>query len=340
MQPEGWGRDTGRAGSNRAYMQAAEPKRVLVTGATGCVGRYLVDELLRQTAHELVLVVRDPSRLPDLGAARGRVSVVQADVADVADYKDRLGPVDSAFLVAAAWGGPETDPVNLTANLALTDHLAANGGRRVYYFATGSVLDHEHQLLKAAFDLGSPYVRSKYRLVEEIEKRAGAIEVVGLFPTIVVGGGADGMPRSHFANLMYQVKPYFRLVCSLSAEGKLHHVHARDIAAAARHLLDSETADAGRGNRIVLGNPAVTIDQLIAGLRSYFGYRFLPRLKLRDGLAEFFIRTFRIQLSAWDRYCMEHRDMSHRDPTSPATFGLPVHAPDIGAQLASIGIRP
>jgi hypothetical protein len=203
-----------------------------------------------------------------------------------------------------------------------------------------SVLDREHGLLKAAFELGSPYVRSKYRLVEEIEKRAGAVEVVGLFPTIVVGGGADGMPKSHFANLMYQVKPYFRLACSLSAEGRLHHVHARDIARVARHLLDADTADGGRGSRIVLGNPAVTIDQLIAGLRSYLGYRFLPRVRLRDGLAEFFIRTFRIQLSPWDRYCMQHRDMSHRDPTSPATFGLPVHAPDIGAQLAAIGISP
>jgi nucleoside-diphosphate-sugar epimerase len=321
-------------------MQPGNAKRVLLTGATGCVGRYLLNELLTETAHEVVIVAREPARLPDLRAASDRVKVVQADVANVAAYKGRLGPIDSAILVAASWGGPETEAVNLTANLALTDHLAANGGSRVYYFATSSVLDHEHRLLKAAHELGSPYVRSKYRLVEEIEKRAGAIDVVGLFPTIVVGGGADGLPRSHFANLMYQMKPYFRLACSLSAEGKLHHAHGRDIASVARLLLDSERADAGRGARVVIGNPAVTVDQMIDGLRAFFGYRFLPRVKLRDGLAEFFIKAFRIQLSAWDRYCMEHRDMSLRDPTSPATFGMPVFAPDIGTQLAAIGIKP
>lgn len=311
--------------------------RVLITGATGCVGQYLVDELLEHTDYEIVAIVRDPEKLPGL-AARPRVTVIHADMADYASYRDRLGHIDIAFLVAAAWGGPQTEAVNLDANLALTDHLAANGGSRVYYFATGSVLNHEHGLLDAAFELGSDYVRSKYRLVEEIEKRDGPIDVVGLFPTIVVGGGPDGKPRSHFANLLHEVRPYMRLACWLSAFGRLHHAHGRDIARVARHLAQAPQADGGHGRRIVIGNPAVTVDELLEGVRRRYGFRVPFRIKLRDGLAEFFIRIFRIQMAPWDRYCMQHRDMSHRDPVSPASFGEPVFAPDIEAQLKAVGL--
>lgn len=321
-------------------MQAASAQRLLITGATGCVGQYLVDELLANSPHHLVLLVRNPSKLPDFGADAARITVIQADVTDVAGYRDRLGRIDAAFLIAACWGGPETEAVNLTANLELTDLLAQSGAARVFYFATASVLDHEHALLKPAWELGSDYVRSKYRLVTRMEERAGGIDVVGLFPTIIVGGGADGKPLSHFANLLHEARPYMRLACALSAEGKLHHIHARDIARVARRMLDAPRAAEASGRRVVLGNPAVTIDQFLGELRSYFGYWSPVRLRLTDRLAEFFIKLFRIKPSPWDRYCMHHRDMSHRDPVSPATLGLQTHAPDMAAQLRAVGIAP
>lgn len=319
-------------------MQAGGRKRVLITGAAGCVGQYIVDELLAASPHDLVLLVRDPARLPDYGAAARRVEIIRADMTEVESYRERLGHIDAAFLVAAAWGGEQTEAVNLTANLALTDLLAAGGADRVYYFSTASVLDHEHRLLPAAFELGSAYIRSKYRLVEEIEKRADRIRVVGLFPTVIVGGGPDGKPASHFANLLREARPYLRIACALTAEARLHLIHARDIARVARHLLDSDTADGGKGGRIVLGNPAITLDRMLREVRDHMGFWSPLRFKLRDGLAEFLIRAFRIQLTPWDRYCMQHRDMSHRDPVSPATFGLPAHAPDIAAQFRSVGI--
>ncbi|HET8679970.1 MAG TPA: NAD-dependent epimerase/dehydratase family protein, partial [bacterium] len=39
------------------------PKRIFVTGATGCIGHYVTDALIRETDHELYLLVRNPSRL-------------------------------------------------------------------------------------------------------------------------------------------------------------------------------------------------------------------------------------------------------------------------------------
>ncbi len=54
-----------------------------MTGATGFLGRYLVDALLARGAH-VIGVVRNPDRVPEL-AARG-VELRQADLAE----RDRL----------------------------------------------------------------------------------------------------------------------------------------------------------------------------------------------------------------------------------------------------------
>src|SRR5262245_11042771 len=57
--------------------------RIAVTGATGFLGRYIVDALLARGAH-VIGVVRNPGRVPEL-AARG-VELRKADLAE----RDRL----------------------------------------------------------------------------------------------------------------------------------------------------------------------------------------------------------------------------------------------------------
>ena len=58
-------------------------KRVAVTGATGFLGRYIVDVILKRGAH-VIGVVRNPDRVPDL--ARQGVEMRKADLAE----RDRL----------------------------------------------------------------------------------------------------------------------------------------------------------------------------------------------------------------------------------------------------------
>lgn len=312
-------------------------KRILITGASGCVGQYLVDELLAETDHELVLVVRSAAKLPATTVANPRVTTVEADVGDVDGYADKLGRVDTALLVAACWGGPDAFRVNVDANLALTDRLAASGSARIFYFATGSVIDAEGQMLPAAWQLGSEYIRSKYMLVEEIEKRAGTVDLVGLYPTLILGGG-DGKPMSHFANLLREVRRWAWLARFFRADGKFHYIHARDIARTTRHLIDAPAEALPKERRIVLGNPALTADEFIDQASRHLGFKRPFSIEVKERLAETLIKLFRIQLSPWDRYCMQHRDLSYRTAFNPASFGLPVHCPDVAGALSGIGL--
>jgi nucleoside-diphosphate-sugar epimerase len=318
--------------------ETAKAKRILVTGSTGCVGQYLVEDLLAETPHELVLVVRNPAKLPAAVGASPRVTMIEADVGDVDAYLGRIGHIDTALLVHACWGGPEAYRINVDVNVAIADHLARNGGSRVFYFATGSVIDADLKMLPAAHELGSDYIRSKYRLVEEIEKLGDRIEIVGLYPTLVLGGG-DGKPMSHFANLIREVRPWAWLLRFFRAFGKFHYVHGKDIARTTRHLVDMPAGSFAQQKRIVLGNPAITVNEFVAEFSRHLGYRMPFGIELRTGLAEWIIRIFRIQMAPWDRYCMEHRDLSYKRVVSPADYGLPVHCPDVATALDGIGLK-
>lgn len=311
--------------------------RILVTGGTGCVGYYLVQSLLAG-GHDLVLVARSPMKLPPDVRDHPRVQLVVADMRDLASIQPAMTGVQAAVLIATAWGGPEAEAVIRDANLALTDALIAAGCGHIAYFATASVLDRDGSLLPQAADLGTEYVRAKFGLVQAMQTRASAAtRISGLFPTLVFGGipDSDFAPLSHFARLLLQVRRYLWLVRFLSADAQLHMIHAADIATVTRAVLEG---GAGAGGRVILGNPATSADDLVRDACRYFGKRRLVVLPLRRAMAEAIIKLFRIQLSPWDRYCMEHPDQSYASAVNPAAYGLPVVMPTLGAGFETLGV--
>lgn len=314
--------------------------RILITGATGCVGRYLVDRLLNRTDHTLVLAMRNPAKLAIAPEYRDRVVTVQADLRDIDVISGVMEGVDKAVLIATAWGGAEAHDIIRNANLALTERLVAAGCQHVLYFGTASVLAGDGSRLAAADVCGTPYIKAKAALVDAMEALEGPARITGLFPTLVVGGNdGSGAPQSHFAGLIRQIAPWVRLIRFLSADGRFHIVHAADIAAVTAYYLETPPPAPDGPERIVLGNPAQAVDELVAEFAAYLGLRHRPLLRLRPGFAEVIIRLFRIQLAEWDRYCMEHPDQSFAQARCPADFGLPMAMGDLGDGLRMIGVR-
>lgn len=318
-------------------------KTVLITGASGCIGHYIVDELLRSTDHELVLVLRDPAKLDGVLRRHDRVTVVVADVRATEAYSDHLERIDTAILAAAAWGGEATFAVNRDANLELARRLAEGRCQAILYFATASVLQSDGSLRAAARDMGTEYIRSKYQLVEAMEALASDLEIIGLFPTLVLGGSREpsngaAIPLSHLAHLLHQVRPWVGLLRFFRADGWCHFVHAQDIAVITRFLLDLRPDEAAASRRLLLGNPAMSVNQIIADLSAHLGMRIFFRIPLGSLIAETLIWLFRIRLSEWDRFCLRHRDQSYREAKTPANFGLPVFCPDLRSGLGAIGL--
>ena len=100
---------------------------ILVTGATGTVGRQVVEQLIAAD-QPVRAVARDPDRasMPD------GVELVAGDLSDAVGLAPRLDGVDAVFLL---WPFPTVESVRKLGP-ALIDTLAAHVGRVVYLSAT------------------------------------------------------------------------------------------------------------------------------------------------------------------------------------------------------------
>jgi len=301
--------------------------RVLVTGASGCIGHYLSERLIRETAHELFLLVRDPSRLHVDLSSRPGVHVVTGDLSKRDAFQDILGQAEALVHVAAVWGGPEAEAINHHATLELVRRLDPDACRVVQVFSTASVLARDGTFLSEAESLGTPYIRSKARAARALPALPLAERTTVLYPTLVLGGGG-GRPVSHFSNLVREVARWGWLARFFSADGSFQWIHAEDIARVSVDLLE-HPPDGPGPHHVVLGGAPVTANAALAALAESQGRRVHPWIPVSFPLAELLIRVFRIQMAAWDRYCMRQRHFIYDGAVTPADYGLPVFCPTL-----------
>lgn len=313
--------------------------RVFITGASGCVGHYLVHEFLKEPDNELVLLVRRPAKLRLPEGSEARVTVLQGDLREGAEKIAGLGRFDLGILAATAWGGPHTFDITVKANVDIADTLIAGGCPHVIYFASASVLDRDLGLLAPAAEHGTPYIRAKHKLVEEIEKRAQSARITGIFPTVIFGGGEApvGAPLSHAARMLFENIRWLPVIRRLAAPGRLHFIHPADIATLTRHYANEGATDAAR---LVFGNPVTTVNDVIDAVARATGRRQSVWFRITEGRVFLAARVFGIKMTAWDRYCAENLDQFFPSAVHPGSVGLPIAMPDFATGLRAIGFPP
>lgn len=310
--------------------------RILVTGASGCVGHYISETLIQNTDHELFLFVRNPAKLRVDIAVRPGIHVITADMMDIESQADLLKTIEVAVLTAAGWGGQEAFDINYTKTHILFDILDPQVCQQVIYFSTQSVLDRHNQLLPAAGKIGTDYIMSKYQCLDKLTQARNApdgaqhiaAKITTVFPTLVFGGD-DTKPYSFLSADLTNISKYAGLLQWFTADGSFHFVHGKDIAEVVRHLIAHPEIADKFDRRIVLGNKLVTADAGIKEICAYFGKKSPFQIPLSIAIANFFIKIFKIQMAEWDRFCLDYRHFSSTNPVSPATFGLDSYAPTI-----------
>jgi nucleoside-diphosphate-sugar epimerase len=311
-------------------------KKILVTGASGCIGHYISETLIQQTNHELYLLVRNPKKLQVDTHARPGITVLQGDLQEIGQFADLLKTVDVAVLTATAWGGEETYEINVTKTLELLNLLDPQKCEQVIYFSTASVLDNNNQPLKEAGELGTDYIRSKYDCLQKIPQLAIAHSVTSVFPTLVLGGDRK-KPYSHATSGIPAVTKYINLIRFLSADGSFHFIHGQDIATVVKYLIDNPPIEE-KNRRFVLGQKQITADQAIQEVCRYLGKKIYFRIPLSVSLANLIIVLFRIQMAAWDRFCMNYRHFTYNTVVNPASFALPNYCETMSDVLKISGV--
>jgi nucleoside-diphosphate-sugar epimerase len=318
-------------------------KRIFLTGASGCIGHYLAETLIQETEHELFCLVRNPDKLMFDYNARPGITIIEGDLLDIEAFGDFLKTMNVAILAATAWGGTaESFDINVLKTIRLMNLLDPHVCEQIIYFSTASILDKNNELLKQAGHLGTDYIRTKYECFSQLSKLAIAPKITTVFPTLVLGGD-DNKPYSHLSSGLKDVVKLIGLIRWFQADGSFHFIHGRDIAKVVRYLVDNPpeikpTEPLSEDRLFVLGNPSITVNQAIEEICNYLGKKIYFRISLSILLANFFIKVFRIQMAAWDRFCLEYRHFTYKNPVSPATFGLPAYCVNLADLMRISGI--
>ncbi|MEH2121498.1 NAD-dependent epimerase/dehydratase family protein [Nostoc sp.] len=312
-------------------------KRILVTGASGCIGHYLTEALIKETDHELYLLVRNPSKLQVDTKARSGINVLQGDMQNIRQFADLLSTIDTAVLTATAWGGDQTFDINVVKTIELLELLDPERCQQVIYFSTASVLDRYNQPLKEAGEIGTDYIRSKYDCLHKISKLAIAPKITTVFPTLVLGGDPN-KPYSHLTSGIPEVTKYINLIRFLEADGSFHFIHGRDIATVVRYLIDHPVEN-DQPRLLVLGQAQLTATQAVEEVCAYLGKKIYFRIPVSLALANLIIVLFRIQMAAWDRFCMNYRHFTYEKAINPHSFGLPNYCATMSDVLKISGVE-
>ena len=329
-------------------MSGASPERILITGASGCVGQYTAETLLRTSDADLLLLLRDPAKLTAIPADHPRVSLLVGDLRELEPHAAAIATATRVIHTATAWGDPErAEQVNVVAVKKLLALLDPERLKQVIYFSTASILDRQLRLLPEAAAYGTEYIQTKARCLQDLERHPLATRIVAVFPTLVFGGQVgpgDPHPTSYLTAGVGEAIGWLWLAKWLRAEASFHFIHAADIATVCAHLATTPhqtNPEPGQGavRRLVLGQAPITVNQAVAKLvRWRRGWLPPVGVDLRGWLIDGLVRLLRIQMNDWDRFSIRQRHFVHEPVSPPERFGLTSYAPTLEAVLETAGV--
>jgi nucleoside-diphosphate-sugar epimerase len=319
----------------------AAPARILITGASGCVGQHIAAQLYRDTDAELLLLLRDPAKLTAVPANDPRITLLVADLRELTPHAGAIATATRVIHTATAWGDPERAmAVNVVAVKQLLAFTSPEWLEQVIYFSTASLLNRQLELLPEALSEGTEYIQTKALCLQQLEQHLLAERIVAVFPTLVFGGAVDGkgpFPTSYLTAGLGEACRWLWLAKWLRADASFHFIHAADIAQVCCHLATrphQSNPEPGQGalRRLVLGQPAISVDATVSQLcRWRRSWRPPLGLNLQGALIEALIKLLRIEVNAWDRFSIRQRHFVHEPVSPPERFGLVSHAASLAA---------
>ncbi|MGY6709401.1 MAG: NAD-dependent epimerase/dehydratase family protein [Rhizobiaceae bacterium] len=272
--------------------------RIFVTGATGFLGRHVVDRLLRH-GHSLTLAVRDEVTCPAQWQRDSRINIVSAGPLERASGLDTLlsGHKAVVHLAGLAHVTPR-DPAAaeaafMQANAAATDRLArmASSAGIASFLHVSSLSAITPNAAEEVVDDRAKewrpvtaYGRSKRAAEQALAAARGDMLAVSLRPPLIVGTAAPG----NWAALQRLAATGLPLPFG-SVDNRRSLIGVDALAQIIAGLCSRDWPAALSGSYCVAGTPHVSLRTIVSELRAGMGmpprlYPF-PRSLLRAGLA-------------------------------------------------------
>ncbi|MDR1452456.1 MAG: NAD(P)-dependent oxidoreductase [Candidatus Margulisbacteria bacterium] len=303
---------------------------VLITGISGSVGHYLFDLLANDPQYQLYLVLRDPAKLRRDLTRFSNVTVLPLDVRDLPGQKELLKKMDYLIWVATCWGGyREPWRVNVYPVFRTLRQLDPRRIKKILYFSTASILDHEHRPIEAIRDIGTNYIRSKFLTHKMLQYHKLREKIITIFPTWVFGGDS-GHPFSHAAAGLPALAKKIRWLKYFTMNFRFHFIHCADIARLTKYLLEN----AVDGREYVFGNAPLTDSEFLRQIAACYGQK-KPLFQLRVPMAIIQFLIWLLKKHPWDSYCLKYKHFVY-NTVNCQKFGLPSDVDTVKGVLTAL----
>lgn len=253
--------------------------RVLLTGATGLIGRQMATPL-KAAGHHVIALSRG-------GAVDDADEVITADLLDDSDRRAALRAARASHLVHLAWhdaaAGRMQAPENLdwaAATIELVREFAGLGGKHVVAAGSCAEYDWSYETLAETTPLkpGSLYGQAKAQTGLLLAGAAGALDLRLVWARIFFCYG-PGEPRGRLlGDLIHGLNAGLPVDCTDGRQER-DYLHTADIAAALVALLGSDLSGAvnvGSGQALEVRELILTLAEL-AGRADLIRLGALPR---------------------------------------------------------------
>ena len=306
-------------------------KNLLITGANGCVGQYLIDWFLNNSNYSIFLMIRDPKTLSKSIKTNKRITLLICDLRESKKFNDEIKKINYLVHTATAWGDPKRAyEVNVKAFKDLLALLNKDLLERIIYFSTASILDKNTELMRESMIYGTEYIQTKYLCYESLKESEFSKITDVVFPTLVFGGTLDDksvFPISYLTAGLKEAKKWLWLARFFKLDSKFHFIHAKDIAQICGHLISEIYNGKSRGfKKFVLGQKCITIDEALVTLLKKNKLRRYFSIKLSKRIIKILLKVLPIQTTNWDSFSIKKYDFDHKPITSPETLGLTSYA--------------
>ncbi|MCP4049923.1 MAG: NAD(P)-dependent oxidoreductase [bacterium] len=303
--------------------------KIFITGASGCIGHYVIDRLREDLSNELHLLLRDPARLKISCRTDSNIHIHTGNMEHIEEHKDILSDMDYLIHIATDWSDSDyAELLNVEKTHKMFDFCSKS--KKIIYFSTASILGKNNEPVKEAELYGTGYVRSKYLAYIKLQKSKHRDKVITLFPTLVFGGDADH-PYSHISSGIVPNIKYLKLLRFFYMESAFHFMHSYDIATLVKYILNNDTAE----KDIVLGNHFISGKEAIRKICDKFNIPVYFRVKISAGFLMLLAKLMKIYVDPWSRYCIENPFFQYK-VVNPDFFGEDCKFPDLDSLLQDI----
>ena len=258
--------------------------RVLVTGASGFIGRYLLPRLIG-AGHDVYAIVRPGKVLPDQPGLHLIPAAILTSDLDDAIFRD----VGFDCLIHLAWctepGKYWTSRENLEwlgATIDLVDRFAAAGGKRVvvagscaeYQWSSPGIFEEEFSSLAP----GTLYGAAKLATWQLLQPICRVADIQLIWGRIFFPYGPGESPVRLMPSILSAMLSNLPVKCSHGRQQR-DFIHADDVASALAHLASSDVASgaynlsSGSSSRI---RDVVRVCQEVTGSSSEIVYGAVP----------------------------------------------------------------